>query len=306
MSGSLVVVVLPLLALLVLGVATIVLAVGLARRPAPAPSQAAEVARRHGRNVHVAAWLAALLVPQVVASAAPVAFHAAPGSYPLLGGVLVGLAPAVAGSAFLTAHLVGERTWPRPTGTVRRAALGHRRVVDVVPRPLLRVTAAWTVGLVLVLVAAGLTAADDGRSVVRTVGSSTWGASPYPGWFYGVPLLVATAVVVVLTAITLRVVTQRPAVVDADPTYDAASRRLSGHRVLRGTQLVLALTLAGVLFFAGNALRGVELVGLGAGTAIAGVLVALTGAALALVPAAPPVATTPAWQAAPGPARVGP
>ncbi|GGC09698.1 hypothetical protein [Cellulomonas carbonis] len=304
MSGSLIVLAVPLVALVVLVVVAAVLVVGLARRPAPAPSQAAEVARRHGRNVHVAAWIAAVVVPPVVSSAAPVALQT--GSRPLLGGVLVGLAPAVAGSAFLAAHLVGERTWPRPTGTVRRAALEHRRVVDVVPRPLLRVTAAWTVGLALVLVAAGLTAADDGRSVVRTVGSSTSGASPYPGWFYGVPLLVATAVVVVLTAITLRVVTQRPAVVDADPTYDAASRRLSGHRVLRGTQLVLALTLAGVLFFAGNALRGVELVGFGAGTTIAGVLVALTGAALALVPAAPPVTSSPPWQAAPGPARVGP
>lgn len=277
-------VLLPLAALLA------VVAVLLRRQAAPAPFEAAAAALRHGRVVNGAAWsLAGLVAVVLPLGIAPLTLASVGAVDPLLEGVATGLAPVLVGTVFVGVHAVGERTWPRPTGPVRRAALAHRRARDVVPSWLLRVTVGWGAGLALTLLAGGLTAAGDGRSVERTVGPFGYGASPYPGWFYGVPLACGAALVLGLTLLTLRLVARRPAVVDADSAYDAASRRLSGHRVLRGTQLVLALTLAGVLLFAGSALRGVELVPLGATVALAGALVALVGAALAMVPAAPPV-----------------
>ena len=59
------------------------------------------------------------------------------------------------------------------------------------------------------------------------------------------------------TEIVLRLVARRPVVVDTAPADDLALRTLSSLRVLRGTGLVLAWTLAGVLIVAGSALRNV-------------------------------------------------
>ena len=43
----------------------------------------------------------------------------------LTAGLSMGLLPAAGGAAFLAVHAVGERTWPRPTGAVRRAPLAR-------------------------------------------------------------------------------------------------------------------------------------------------------------------------------------
>ena len=253
------------------------------RRPAPAPSEAAEAARRHGVTVNAVAWVLALLASPVAIGGVALPVVLRTGGTGLYGGIVAGLYPAALGLLFLAVHAVGERTWPRPTGTVRRAVLSPRQ--DVAPRWLLLATWSWAGALAITLTVTGLTG-TDGRTLERITGpSASAGAGPYPGWFYGLPLLVAAALLVVATHGVLRLVARRPAVVDADPAYDAASRRLSGHRVLRGVQLVLALTLSGVLFFAGNAIRGVDLLALGAVITVAAAVVALAGAVLAGVPA---------------------
>jgi hypothetical protein len=80
-------------------------------------------------------------------------------------------------------------------------------------------------------------------------------------------------------------------VIDADPAYDAASRRLSAHRVLRGAQLLLAGTLAGVLVVTGVGVLMVDADSSGIGIAVSclGGLVGVTGVGLAIVPARPAV-----------------
>ena len=287
---------LPLLLLLLLaaagGVVAVVVVVLLSvRGPAPVPSQAAAAAVRHGATVHAAALVllltALVAVPGVVAQVA-----VGPAQ-----GVLLGLAPAAAGLVFAAVQALGEATWPRPTGRVRRAPLTRRTVGDVAP-PVLR-TAAWTwAGLAVVaLVACGLAAAADGRSVGRQVAGGSTAAGPFPGWTYGVPLLAAVVVVLVAAEGVLRLVATRPTVADADPAWDLSLRRLSAHRVLRGAQLVLAWTTAGVLGVAGAALRnvggvvtdaasasGVHL-GLGTVALVLAAVAALGGLVLAVVPA---------------------
>lgn len=243
--------------------ATVVLALRTLRRPTDDLGRTALLARRHAVVVHVVAWLVALALYPVLA------FDLVPGVHDLArrygtavggqasvgDGVVLGLAPAGVGLAFLLVHVVGELTWPRPTGRVRRATLRPRRVADVAPAGMHRVAWTWFAALVATVVGCGLTAEPDGRSVglVRPEWSASSG--PYPGWFYGVPLLVAAVLVVLGQEGVLRLVTRRPAVADAAEEWDLGLRRLSAHRVLRGTQLVLGLTTGAVLAVAGMALQ---------------------------------------------------
>lgn len=268
--------------------AVVVLVVLLLRRPDPAPSEAADVARRHGSVVNLSAWLVWLLLPVPVIWIVAVAVFRASvgtGSY---AGVVTALYPATTGLLYLAVHAIGERTWPRPAGPVRRAALTRRRVADVAPRRLRAITWVWVGLLAVALVIGGATAAPDGRSFAAAGEPWLW-SSPYPGWYYGAWLLPAAFVVLGATEAVLRLVAARPAIVDADPTYDAASRRLSAHRVLRGPQLVLGLTLAGVLLVLGYGPHNAGLAGLGNGLDILAGAVALASLALAVIPAQPPV-----------------
>lgn len=274
-------------------VAVVALVLALNRRPAPAPSRAAEAARRHALTVNVAAWAMALLAgPVVLTIPAVLAFRLTGGSA-LYAGALAGLWPAVLGLLFLGVHVIGERTWPRPSGTVRRAHLAPRDS-PAGPRWLRRLTWTWAALLLVTLVVAGVTA-SNGRAVTVATGTNVpHTASPYPGWYYGIPLMVAAALLLVATEGVLRLIGRRPAVVDADPAYDAASRRLSAHRALRGTQLVLAGMSAGVLVVMGTAVLNVGRNGAGAVLIALGALVAVAGLTTAAVPAQPAVtATTP-------------
>ena len=117
----------------------------------------------------------------------------------------------------------------------------------------------------------------------------------------GISLLVTAAAILAATEGVLRLVARRPAVVNADPDYDAASRRLSAQRVLRGAQLVLSSCLGVVLIIGGDAI--VEHAGGADGAPLLaiGYLVAAAGLVIALVPARPPLHPTvagPAWSVA--------
>ncbi|MCL3860059.1 hypothetical protein [Actinotalea sp. K2] len=288
------------------------LVVALARRPEPSPSQAAEAARRHATVVSVIAWLAGVLSPALVLAALSPALASWGG--PLSVGVAAGLLPATVGLVFIGVHAVGELTWPRPTGAVRRAPLTPRTMTDVAPRRLRRALLLWSGLLVLALLVFGVMA-DEGRRVSRTFPEGSSGASPFPGWFYGVPLLVGVAVVLLATVGVLRLIAARPAVMDAAPEWDLGLRRLSAHRVLRGAQLVVGLTLAGVLVVAGQAIRSigsavgsVGAVPLGAspayttgGTVVAVLAVLVAGACVALAATPGRAPQTPSDQAAPRP-----
>ncbi|WP_435738739.1 hypothetical protein V5D56_09225 [Cellulosimicrobium sp. PMB13] len=277
-----------IVALLLAGVAVAVaLAVrALARGAGPGPSLRAladddpvrSAARRHAGIVAGSAAAAGVLTAVLAAQATTVVDG-------LAEGVLLGLTPALVGAAFLAVHALGERTWPRQRTVVRSASLQPRTVADVAPAGLRRLTWALAAGVVVLAAVGGLTAGDDGRSVTRVAGDVTSTAGPYPGAFYGVWLALGAVVLVGASEGVLRLVARRPAVALVGPAWDLALRRLSAHRVLRGVQLALALTAAGMLFFGGNAAARVGYPG-AVVLAVVGVLLALASLAV-LVRAAP-------------------
>ncbi|WP_251153507.1 hypothetical protein [Cellulosimicrobium sp. Marseille-Q4280] len=235
-------------------------------------------ARRHAGVVAGSAAAAGVLTAMVVARATSVVDG-------LAEGVLLGLAPALVGAAFLSVHAVGERTWPRQSAAVRSATLRPRTVTDVAPAGLRRLTWALAAGILVLAAVGALTAGYDGRSVTRVAGDVTSTAGPYPGAFYGVWLALGAVLLLAGSEAVLRLVARRPAVATVSATWDVGLRRLSAHRVLRGVQLTLAATAAGMLFYGGTAAARVGYPGAVA-LAVVAVLLAL-GSLAVLVRAAP-------------------
>ncbi|MCB7136808.1 hypothetical protein [Cellulosimicrobium marinum] len=242
---------------------------------------AARRARRHAGTGAALALVAA-------AGALLLAAHTAASTLSGLGaGVAVGLLPATAGLTFLAALALTEVTWPSPAGARRSASLVPRSVHDVAPARLRRWT--WTTGAVAALACllGGLTARPDGRSVGYVDDLVSGASSPYPGWFYGLPLLGACLLVLLGAEACLRLVVRRPAVAGVDARWDLDLRRLSAHRLLRGAQLTVGLTAAGMLLVGGTAAHrlaaGAAANGASAGAAGPAGVVALTlGVALLL------------------------
>lgn len=263
--------VLPLLLVLLLG-----LGVGWALRPVrtdgpQSPSAAWLAAEQHARRVVAVAWIVLLLVPVLVAVGPMM-----PGG--VQRGAVLGILPCVAGIAFLLVSGFGELTWPRPAGALRRAPLVRRRVLDVVPRALSILTAAWVGLLTILLLVCGAAAGTDGRSLSYSRAPGTLNtAGPFPGWYYGRPIGITLLVLVLLTVLVLVLVARRPAVSDTSPEADLALRRTSSRRVLAGVQLVVAWTLAGCLYIASTAVHSVQprwadALGPGTSTTIAAIL----------------------------------
>ncbi|UZN04682.1 hypothetical protein [Cellulomonas sp. S1-8] len=203
-------------------------------------------ARRHAALVAGLSWVALVLACLLLPEAVPFGADQ---------GIVLACMPAIAGVVALLVAAVGERTWPRPAAPVRRASLARRTVRDVAPRTLAGLVLGWAAALLLVLVATALTADPGGRTVTFTPDAvSSSSAGPYPGTPYGVPLALATVVLLVATGTTLHLVAARPTVADVSTADDARLRRASARRVLAGVQLVVGGTLGGVLLVTGTAL----------------------------------------------------
>jgi len=174
-------------------------------------------------------------------------------------GRLVAVVPAAAGALFIVAHAIGDLTWPGPQGRQREADLEVRTVSEVTPTRLARWT--WTMGTLLVVatVAFGL-AASGPRTLSRVLeDGQTYTLGSFPGWWFGVPVLLSTIVVALACAATLRIIAARPVVTGTSADWDRWLRRRSARRVLRGSQLVACMTLAGMSLFAGTTARSLGL-----------------------------------------------
>ncbi|MBD8078399.1 hypothetical protein [Cellulosimicrobium arenosum] len=223
-----------------------------------------------------------------------------------LTGHLAAALPTVSLLGLLAVHAVGELTWPRPRGAERRARLVARTPADVAPGRLRQTTLAWWVALVVTSLALGLLASGprwlSGAVDLDLVRPTT----PFPGWSWTVPIMVTTTLAVVATALVLRLVASRPAVEDVSDEWDMWLRRRVARRMLRSVQLVLGLTLAGLVGMAGIALRWIGLAnGLYAGPPVspghvaAGNVLLVVGLATAVVALA--LAFWPAHDPAPQP-----
>jgi hypothetical protein len=243
--------------------------------------------------VAVATTAAALSVP-VTWSAALLRGDDVPDAVMAVGPFAVALAPFAVALAYCAVRAAGELTWPRPRGAVRSAPLTRRTLRDL-GGPRLRWLLASAALLIVTLVVAGLTATPDGASVphpVRTMpdGSVLTGASgPYPGWAYGVPLLVGLALTLLATAGTLRIVARRTPLSEVPRAHDDAVRCTSAARILAGVQLCVGATTAFVLLVMGASLANAGasvstdgesfhtpgLVALAVGLAVVGVVVGI-------------------------------
>ncbi|NCD16355.1 MAG: hypothetical protein EOL91_03410 [Actinobacteria bacterium] len=178
-------------------------------------------------------------------------------------GLLAALGPALAGLVFLAVTAAGESTWPRPAGSYRAAHLERRPLFSRPQSWAARALWTWTALLAALLVLFGAIAEPDGRSIAHGPGVGECladgvpvpcggGASgPFPGWPYGLPMLLGAALVVAATLGVLHVVARRPAVRGTSAEDDALLRTISATRVVRGAQLSQGTALAGVTFFAG-------------------------------------------------------
>lgn len=233
--------------LLIAGVLALVTALGGVvllwdERRTPLPSGRAAGANRHAAIAAATAWaclLGALAAGALVAST----------TNARLGGRAMALLPMAATAVLLAVHAVGELTWPRPRGAVREARLTARRPTDIAPRWLRWNLWASVSGFVVALAVFG-SVADGPRTYV---GSSGFSASPFPGWWYGVPLTAAALALLAATEAVVRLIALRPAVEAVPAEWDIALRRRSAGRVLRGAQLPLAITAAAVVWYAGLA-----------------------------------------------------
>ncbi|WP_028050123.1 hypothetical protein [Cellulomonas sp. URHD0024] len=220
------------------------------------PSEAWVAAERHARRVVAFAWLVLLLAP---AQALLVIESGRAFNLLALGGPMIAALPLIGGMGFLAVGAIGEVTWPRPVGAVRRAALERRRVRDIAPRGLSILTGTWTALLVAVLVVCGAVADDPGGALSKADSLGYFRvARPFPGWHYGRPLMLALVLVLLATFVVLALVARRPPVSDTAPAADVALRRTSCRRILAGVQLVLAWTFAGCLFFSARAIGVLE------------------------------------------------
>ncbi|MFE6461647.1 hypothetical protein ACFVP0_29850 [Streptomyces cinereoruber] len=164
--------------------------------------------------------------------------------------------------------LAADAQAPGPGGAVRRASLVPRRVRDVLPARFALLLAAEAAVLLALLAVAALTASPDdmgraGRTLSVACGSLTQSRGPWPGLFYGVPLLVALAVGTAACGYALRRITGRP-VPGGDSAVaaaDARRRRERARVVTAAWGLLVSAPLAGTALFASGALRSLSCVG---------------------------------------------
>jgi len=283
---------LPLLVLLA-GIITVAFGAAAARRSPPSRETAVAAGRAHAVRTAVAAIGLGLAAAVYVGAAQP--GNSAPGGL----GITALLVPVAFGIVHTVVVGVGELTWPRPDGEVRRASLVHRGPLDAAPDRLV-LAAAVAGGLAVVtLVGGALLAGDSGRNFVWTADGFSGSTGPFPGLFYGLPAGLGLLVLALVAVAVLRLVANRPAVATEDEWIETALRRASAHRVLRVAVGVPLFVSGGLLLTGGNALHSAAAGSggpplLGPVGAVIGIVSMLAGVVVACLPAPSVPADAPA------------
>lgn len=179
-------------------------------------------------------------------------FHTQPGSWL---GIGQSLGPGVA--AIITVLLLAIRPLPAWGGTapVRSAELAPRTGGSFGPRWGFLLPLASAALLVLFLVATGLSGSADESGLQRQIsngdGSS---AGPYPGWFYGVPLIIVTVLLAVSVLVVLHRIAAAPRPVNPSLySLDDSLRRAATRFVMLLSSSALLVYFAAVAILAGSA-----------------------------------------------------
>ncbi|WP_244177494.1 hypothetical protein [Streptomyces atriruber] len=175
--------------------------------------------------------------------------------------------------------LLGDALTPPPHGPVRSAGLTPRRARDYVPPRTTRLLAAQALALITLLVAAAAMAAPDdqghaGRSLSAICQGMTETVGPWPGLFYGAPVLASLAIGTAACAWSLRRIARRPS--EEQPRRDRALA------ITAAWGLLISAPLLGTTTFATGALLGLDCMG-------------ASGAAWFLIPVALSAASTMTW-----------
>lgn len=239
---------LPLLALLVLVLCVVGLTRLVVRRPFGTRDATVADAERHARRISAVALVVGALAALAAGFAGQLPWLTGDSMGGRTGAAVVSM-PLAFGIAHTGVLLVGELSWPKPGGNVRRARLVRRGLLDSVPRWLLRLSEGALAAGVLIVVVGALVAYPDGRSITVSTGRGRvqGAAAPFAGSDYGVPVAAGLAFLAALTVVALWVVSERPALGTADEQAEAVLRRASAHRVLRGATTAALIAVGGLL-----------------------------------------------------------
>lgn len=132
-----------------------------------------------------------------------------------LGWPLAVAPPISAAAGMLLYAATPPQAVPLAATDTRGALLERRTMLSVAPRRWLWATVEALAIAVVIVVFCGMTASADEAGRLREIrfeapdASAT--AGPYPGWFYGVPVLIALGVLVVVTAVAAQRISATPA-----------------------------------------------------------------------------------------------
>jgi|GEM_PF-2445541 len=134
---------------------------------------------------------------------------------------------------------------------VRSANLTTRTVGSYLSRSSRRKLALLTAGVMVLVLLGGLTSSPDDSGFHRAFSVHGAGrsatASPYPGWFYGVPLLLTLPLLALGIWVALRRVRLLPAIT-TDPASDARWRASLAEVLLSTVEIALLCGTAGMVF----------------------------------------------------------
>jgi hypothetical protein len=166
--------------------------------------------------------------------------------------------PIITGG-LLTGVLAGELFVSRPRSTTRHARIEFRRMTNYLPTKMLALVGALTGILTVVLAATTVTAVPDdlgraGRALrVVCANGSVSQLGPWPGVFYSAPAALVIGAGLLLGAITLRRITDRPRVGShaTSRLMDDEDRRRSARTVVATCGLLVTGPLIGIALVSG-------------------------------------------------------
>ncbi|EST30859.1 hypothetical protein [Streptomyces roseochromogenus] len=176
--------------------------------------------------------------------------------------------------------LAGDALTAPARGAVRTAGLQPRRVRDYAPPRMTSLLAVLAVALVALLATAGAVASPDelgraGRQLALTCNGVTEAHGPWPGLYYGLPVLASLAVATGACGWSLRRIATRPG--------DEQSRRDRSLAIVAAWGIVVSTSLLGAAVTASAALLRMSCDGT-AGTVSTGFLVPLALVSLVTAP----------------------
>ncbi|GAA2015257.1 hypothetical protein [Microbacterium ulmi] len=197
----------------------------------------------------------------IAAAVAIVAAFVASYSLPALLGLPFLLSPAVGATAGLLLYAaIPPRAAVVEADRVRDASLTPRTPVSYLPRAGAILLAILVVAQTAFVLFTGFTSSPDDsgryRAIAFQVGDVGSVSTPYAGWFYGIPLLVATAILTAATFVALWRVSSTPALPDSDlAEVDAGWRRATNRIIVAISAAAVLLQFGGVAVQSGLTLR---------------------------------------------------